>query len=91
MIFVLEFVTLQRHIGRINVDYLSWCPFSLQWLFHISSRDGLMPHTKNSRFDLAGYMKVRKEAREKAVSDCCNLKSQLDRDRKRIKRLKSKV
>lgn len=46
-----------------------------------------MPPTGNKRFDLAAYMKARKEARDKQVFKNRNLAKEL----KRIERLEKKV
>jgi len=46
-----------------------------------------MPQTGNTRFDLAAYMKARKEARDKQVFENRNLAKEL----KRIERLEKKV
>ena len=46
-----------------------------------------MPQTGNKRFDLAAYMKARKEARDKQVLKTRNLAKEL----KRIERLEKKV
>ena len=51
----------------------------------------LMPHTKNSRFDVSAFMKARKEARQKAVQECRSLKSEHSTNTRKINKLKSKV
>ena len=51
----------------------------------------IMPHTKNTRFSVADFMKKRKEARQKAVEECRVLKAQLYRNKRKIDRLQTKV
>ena len=46
-----------------------------------------MPHTKNSRFNLAQFMKARKAAREKAVDENRKLSAEL----KKVQRAQEKV
>jgi len=50
-----------------------------------------MPHTKNRRFNVNAFMKARKEARERAVQECRSLQGEINRNMRKINRLKSKV
>ncbi|CAH3153466.1 unnamed protein product [Porites lobata] len=50
-----------------------------------------MPHTKNTRFRVADFMKNRKEARQKAVEECRVLKAKLYRNKRKLDRLQTKV
>ena len=46
-----------------------------------------MPHSKNTRFDLAGFMKARKEARNKVLQE----NRKLAVEYKKVKRAKEKA
>lgn len=50
-----------------------------------------MPHTKNTRFSVADFMKKRKEARQKVVEECRVLKAQLYGNKRKIDKLQTKV
>jgi len=49
-----------------------------------------MPHTKNTRFSVADFMK-RKEAKQKRVEECRVLKAELYRNKRKVDRLQTKV
>ena len=44
----------------------------------------MIPHTKNSRFNVNAFMKARKEARQKAVEQCRSLKAELSINTRKI-------
>ena len=46
-----------------------------------------MPHSKNMRFDLAGFMKAREEARSKVLQENCKLQAEY----KKVERVQEKV
>ena len=47
----------------------------------------MMPHQKNTQFDLAGFMKARKEARTKIVQE----NRKLEAEYKKVERVQEKV
>ena len=51
----------------------------------------VMPQSKSNRFDLANFMKARKDTRQKAVEQSKALKTELNTINRRINRLKTKV
>lgn len=50
-----------------------------------------MPQSKSNRFDLANFMKARKDVRQKAVEQSKAMKTELSTINRRINRLKTKV
>lgn len=50
-----------------------------------------MPQSKSNRFDLANFMKARKDVRQKAVEQSKAMKTELNTINRRINRLKTKV
>ena len=50
-----------------------------------------MPSSKSKRFDLANFMKARKDVRQKAVEQSRAMKTELNTINRRINRLKIKV
>ena len=50
-----------------------------------------MPQSKSNRFDLANFMKARKDMRQKAVEQSKAMKTELNTINRRINRLKTKV
>ena len=50
-----------------------------------------MPSSKGNRFDLANFMKARKDVRQKAVEQSRAMKTELNTINRRINRLKTKV
>ena len=50
-----------------------------------------MPQSKSKRFDLANFMKARKDMRQKAVEQSKAMKTELNTINRRINRLKTNV
>ena len=50
-----------------------------------------MPQSKSNRFNLANFMKARKDVRQKAVEQSRAMKTELSTINRRINRLKTKV
>ena len=50
-----------------------------------------MPSSKSNRFDLANFMKARKDVRQRAVEQSRAMKTELNTINRRINRLKTKV
>ena len=50
-----------------------------------------MPQSKSNRFDLANFMKARKDVRQKAVEQSKAMKTELNSINRRINQLKTKV
>ena len=50
-----------------------------------------MPQSKSKRFDLANFMKARKDIRQKAVEQSKAMKTEVNTINRRINRLKTKV
>ena len=50
-----------------------------------------MTSSKSDRFDLANFMKARKDVRQKAVEQSRAMKTELNTINRRINRLKTKV
>ena len=51
----------------------------------------VMPQSKSNRFDLAYFMKARKDTRKKAVEQSKAMKTELNTINRKINRLKTKV
>ena len=78
MIFVLlNFPSYQRYRPRSALDIL-------QVML-------AMPQSKSKRFDLANFMKARKDIRQKAVEQSKAMKTEVNTINRRINRLKTKV
>ena len=78
MIFVLlNFPSYQRYRTRSALDIL-------QVML-------AMPQSKSKRFDLANFMKARKDIRQKAVEQSNAMKTELNTINRRINRLKTNV
>ena len=50
-----------------------------------------MPQSKSKRFDLANFMKTRKDARQKAVEQSRAMRRELNTINRRVNRMKTKV
>ena len=50
-----------------------------------------MPQSKSNRFDLANFMKARKDLRQKAVEQSRAMKTELNTINRRVNRLKTRV
>ena len=50
----------------------------------------VMPQSKSNRFDLANFMKARKDTRQKAVEQSKAMKTELNTINRRIKQLKKR-
>ncbi|KAJ7351107.1 hypothetical protein OS493_036564 [Desmophyllum pertusum] len=75
----------------LRIFSLAFITFYLVFQVSFDNQPTAMPSSKSTRFDVANFMKTRKEMRQKAVDQSRSLKTELNTINRKINRLKSKV